>query len=270
LFMGAAPLCIMALGAISFFQWDHFEGDFWIYGRYADGAVLPLLAIGLAVFRANMRFAFISIFLLATGLLLDAMAPSGVEHNIVNTVSFWPQYLIKDPRFLVWMLLGAIAVTAIARFGKRLAIALMVIAFPAAVYHQIVWHDWILSDFSAPSSLVGIVRNNFAPGTCVGFNPSLPADATLFQSERYHLNSFYLFNYGYRRMSPAEWMAQCDGPYLTYDISNLVESGKAKLVAREVKSNLLLVQKSDRPDLSVPKNLPADIELGAQAPAIGR
>jgi hypothetical protein len=262
-FICTAPLCIMALGAISFFQWDHFEGDFQIYGRYLEGAILPVLATGLAVFRANLRVAFLSIFLLAAGLLLDVMAPSGIEHNIVNTVSFWPQYLTKGSSFFVWMLLGAIAVTGVARFGKRLAIGLMVVAFPVSVYHQIMWHDWILANFSAPSSLVGIIRNNFAPGTCVGFNPSLPAGATLFQLERYHLNSYYLFNYEYRRMSPTEWIAQCNGPYLTYDISNLSESRSARLVASEIKSNLFLVQKSDRPNLRIPKDVPADIEIGS-------
>jgi hypothetical protein len=255
----AAPVCIMALGAISFFQWDHFEGDFLIYGRYLEGAILPVLAIGLAVFRANIRVAFLSIFLLAAGLLLDVMAPSGIEHNIVNTVSFWPQYLSKGSGFFGWMLLGALAVAGAALFGRKLVIALMVIAFPVSVYHQVMWHDWILANFSAPSSLVGIVRNNFAPGTCVGVDPSLPAGATLFQAERYHLNSYYLFNYAYRRMSPTEWIEQCNGPYLTYDTGNLLSSGHARLVAREIKSNLLLVQKSDGPTLRMPEIAPADV-----------
>jgi hypothetical protein len=260
-YMILAPLGIMALGAMSFFEWPRFEGDFWIYGRYLDGAALPLLAIGLAVFRADKKLALLAIFLTAAGVLLDLMAAPGLTHNIVNTVAFWPQYLTHGSGFPVWMLIGAVAVVAVAWFGKRLAIGLMVAAFPLSVYHQIVWHDGILANFSAPSSLVDIVRNNFAPGTCVGFDPQLPAGATLFQSERYHLNSFYLFDYGYRRMSPAEWLAQCNGPFLTYDASALLAGGRARLVAREIKSNLFLVRKADGPDLQLPKNPPADIEL---------
>jgi hypothetical protein len=264
LFIGVAPLCIMALGAMSFFQWDHFEGDFWIYGRYLEGVILPLLAIGLVVFQANTKFAILSIVVLAAGLLLEAIAPLGAQANIVNTVSFWPQYLAKGYGFFVWMLLGAIAIMATARFGRKLAIGLMTIAFPLSIYHQVIWHEWILTDFSSPSSLVKIIRSNFTSGTCAGVDPSLPPSATLFQTERYHLNSYYLFNYGYRRMSPTEWIAQCDGPYLTYDPSILLASGRARLVAREIRSSLVLVQKSDRPDLLIPKNAVADIEQRLQ------
>ena len=157
-----------------------------------------------------------------------------------------------------------IALVAAAYSGKRLTLGMMLFAFPISVFHQTIWHDEILAKFSAPSSLVRIVQGNFAPGTCVGFNPALPADATLFQVERYHLNSFYLFNYEYRRMSPAEWVTQCDGPFLTYDISSLIESGHARLVAREIKSNLFLLQRSDRSNLEIPKGSIADIEMGTQ------
>jgi hypothetical protein len=265
-YIGVAPVGIMALGAMSFFQWTHFEGDFWIYGRYLEGAILPLLAVGFATFRADKRLALAAIFLLAAGLLLDRMAEPGITHNIVNTAAFWPQYLASGSGFLVWMLIGAVALVAVAWYGKGLAIALTVLALPLSLFHQILWHDRILAEFSTPSSLVDMVRDNFPPGTCVGFDPALPAGTTLFQTERHHLNSFYLFNYRYRRMSPAEWLAQCNGPFLTYDASALLASGHARPVAREIKSNLILVQRSDGPTLKLPKPVPGDIELAAGAP----
>jgi hypothetical protein len=72
-------------------------------------------------------------------------------------------------------------------------------------------------------------------------------------------------------MSPTEWTAQCDGPYLSYDISNLIESGHARLVAKEIKSGLLLVQRSDKLNLEIPEGVSADIELGSQAlPTLNR
>ena len=262
-YLCAAPLCIMALGALSFFQWDRFEGDFWIYGRYADAAILPLLAIGLAMFQPDIRFAALPIALLVAGLLLAVMAPADAAHNIVNTVSFWPQYVARNAGFFVWMLCGAIAVAGVAWVGRKLAIVLMAIAFPLSIYHQTAWHQWILADFSAPSSLIKIIRGNVPARSCVGFNPALPADATLFQRERYHLNSFYLFNYAYRRMSPAEWLAQCDGPYLTYDASDLVSSEVAQVVAREIKSNLLLVKRANQPPIKIPADIAADVEVAA-------
>jgi hypothetical protein len=248
LLIGLAPISIIALGAIAFFHWDSFEGHFWIYGRYLDGAVLPVLAIGLAVFRPDIRLAASSIFLVAVGLLLAATVPPGVEHDMSDTVGFWPQYLSRNGGFFVWMLLGAIAVAAVAQFGRRLAVALMAASFALGIYHQTIWHHWFLTDLSAPSPLIETIRSTVPGGSCVGVNPTLPADATLFQTTRYRLNSFYLSDYAYRRMSPTEWLAQCDGPYLTYDVSDLAEIGSVRRLAVDAKSGLLLVQKADKPD----------------------
>lgn len=243
--VGAAPLGIIALGAISFFQWDRFQGEFWIFGRYLDAAILPVLAIGLAVFRPDIRLAAASIFLLATGLLLLAMVPPGIEHDISDTVSFWPQYVSRNAGFFTWMLLGAIAVAAVAQFGRRLAVGLMAASFAVSVYHQTIWHDWMLATLGTPSSLVETIRSTVPPGTCVGVNPALPADATLIQATRYRLHSFYLFDYAYRRMSPTEWLERCDGPYLTYDTPDLEEIAGVRRIARDATSDLLLVQKVD-------------------------
>lgn len=248
LLIGAAPISIIALGAIAFFHWDHFEGHFWIYGRYLDGAILPVLAIGLAVFRPDIRWAVASIFLLAAGLLLAAMVPSGVGHDIPDTVAFWPQYLSRNAGFFTWMLFGAIAVAAVAQFGWRLVIGLMAASFAVSVYYQTIWHNWFLADLSAPSSLVDTIRSTVPPGTCVGVDPALPAEATLFQATRFRLNSFYLFDYAYRRMSPAEWLKLCDGPYLTYDVPDLEVIGSVRRVASDTKSGLFLLQKADTPN----------------------
>jgi hypothetical protein len=256
LLIGAAPISVIALGAIAFFHWDHFEGHFWIYGRYLDGVILPALAIGLAVFRPDARLAVASIFLLATGLLLAAMVPSGVAHDIADTVAFWPQYVSRNAGFFTWMLFGAIAVAAVAQFGRRLVIALMAASFAISVYHQTIWHNWFLADFSVPSPLVDTIRSTVPPGTCVGVNPALPAEATLFQATRFRLNSFYLFDYAYRRMSPTEWLERCEGPYLTYDVSDLEVVGSVRRVARDTKSGLFLVQKAD--GANAPPDTPAE------------
>lgn len=244
LLIGIAPIGIVGLGAISFFQWDRFEGDFWVYGRYLEGAILPVLAIGLAVFRADIRLAALSIFLLSTGLLLFVTVPAADGRNIVNTVAFWPQYLSANGGFLVWMLFGTIAIAGVAQFGRRLVIGLMAAAVLVSVYRQTVWHNWILTDFSAPSSLVETIRSNYPKGTCVGVDPILPQGATLYQAERYHLNAFYLFDYAYRRMSPSQWLAQCDGPYLTYSATDLNKVDGVRQVAADKQSGLLLIEKT--------------------------
>jgi hypothetical protein len=241
--IAAAPPGLMALGAVSFFQWPHFEGDFWIYGRYVDGAMLPVLAIGVAVFKPDRKLAALSVFLAAAGLLLHVMTPPHDPPNILNTTAFWPQYLAPNAGFFVWMLFGAVAVAAVALAGRRLAIALLIAAFPLGFYKQTMWHDWLLATFSTPSPLAAVIRHDVPRGTCVGVDPKLPDEPTLIQSERYHLNAFYLFDYAYRRMSPAEWLAQCHGPYLTWDTS-LVKDGQARLLDRDAATGLLLLKRT--------------------------
>ena len=242
--IAAAPPGLMALGAVSFFQWPHFEGDFWIYGRYVDGAMLPVLALGISVFKTDRKLAALSLILAAAGLFLQVMTPPHDPPNIVNTAAFWPQYLAPNAGFLVWMLFGAVAVVAVALVGRRLALALLIAAFPLGVYKQTIWHDWLLATFSTPSPLAAAVRHDVPRGTCVGVDPKLPDKPTLMQSERYHLNAFYLFDYAYRRMSPAEWLAQCNGPYLTWD-ETLVKGGQAQLLDRDTATGLLLLQRAE-------------------------
>ena len=246
LLLGLAPLGVIALGAIAFFHWDRFSGEFWIFGRYLDGAILPLLGIGLAVFRPDFRLALASIFVLAVGLLLAATVPAGVEHDISDTVAFWPQYVSRTAGFFAWMLLGGLAVALAVRFGLRLVIPFMAASLALSIYHQTLWHHWFLTDLSTPSPLVETIRTIVPRGTCVGVNPALPANAALFEKTRYRLHSFYLFDYAYRRMSPAEWLQQCDGPYLTYDVPNLSELGNIRRIASDPASGLLLLQKAEK------------------------
>jgi hypothetical protein len=242
--LGLAPLGVIALGAIAFFQWDRFSGEFWIFGRYLDGAILPVLGIGLAVFRPDLRLGLASVFVVTVGLLLTAMVPAGVEHDISDTIAFWPQYVSRTAGFFAWMLLGALAVAAAARYGRPLVIAMMAVALVLSIYHQTLWHYWFLTDLSTPSPLVETIRSTVARGTCVGVNPALPADATLFQKTRHRLHAFYLFDYAYRRMSPAEWLEQCNGPYLTYDVPNVSELGSIRRIASDPASGLVLIQKA--------------------------
>src|SRR4051812_14165881 len=246
LLIGLAPFGLIALGAIAFFQWDRFQGEFWIFGRYLDGAILPVLVVGLAVFRPDLRFVFAAILVVAVGVLLAMRVPAGIEHDISDTVAFWPQYLSRNAGFFTWMLLGGIAVAAAAKFGRRLVVALMTISFALSIFHQTIWHDWFLTELSAPSPLVDTIRSTVPRGTCIGVNPALPAQATLVQTTRYRLHSFYLFDYGYRRMSSSEWLEQCNGPYLTYDVPDLEKIGNVRRIAEDAKSGLLLLQKRDR------------------------
>lgn len=231
---------------------------YWIYGRYVEGVLLPVLTLG---FVTTWRFkwaAFSALFVIVTGAILEMVTKTGVGNNLVNIPAFWPLVLLPNEHFLQWMLVGALgifiagAAGTVGNAGKAVALAFMLIAGVACAVNQHKWHSKILSGYSAPSSLVEVVRLNFPEGSCIGFDPKIPEPSMLYQRERYNLYSFYFFNYRYRRMSPEEWISQCDGPLLTYNPSVFLGSDEASVVAREVSSGLYLVLKRNRADLVIP------------------
>ena len=112
-------------------------------------------------------------------------------------------------------------------------------AVNAAGFHQ----RW-LDGRSKPAAIVEIVRVNFEPGSCVGFSPDMLQHVTLFEHERYLLHLFYLYDYTYQRMTVAEWLANCDGPLLTYEIRELAGRPEVVLLGREIDSGLYLAVKA--------------------------
>jgi hypothetical protein len=239
-----SPIAIAALGAISLLGFEQTATDFWIYGRYLEGALLPALAIGVLGFRRGLRNIPVAIAVGLVGLLLALRMPAHAPNNIIDTVGFWPQILWPELSIVFWMIAGAIVVAIAGLLGRFPAFIIFTVVSAVNVYGQTKWHNNLLSFYSAPPALAKMIRDNFPQETCVGFNPKLPDNAQGMQQERYLLYSFYLFNYGYRRMTPVEWSGQCDGPYLTYSLDD--EAIKAfPVVAREIASSLYLIQKTN-------------------------
>ena len=233
---------------------------YWIYGRYVEGALLPVLALGfIKTWRFKWNFLAI-LFVIASGIVLDIITTSKTWCNLVNIPAFWPLSLLPDGHFLPWMCVGAVGIMAISIINKiennrRIAAFIMSIAWIACGVTQYKWHHKILNGYSAPSAFVKIIRLNFPKGSCIGFDSQMFKSLSLYQRERYNLYLFYFFNYRYRRMSPKEWLAQCNGPMLTYNPSVFLGVSEAKIIAREVKSGLYLVVRTNGTPLLIPKEI---------------
>ena len=74
-----------------------------------------------------------------------------------------PELARKNLR-LAWMLFGAIAVAAVARYGRWLAIGLMALSLPVAVYHQVVWRSFVVANLGVPSNLIDTIRSTVPRG----------------------------------------------------------------------------------------------------------
>jgi hypothetical protein len=224
--------------------------DQFIYGRYAEGVLMPFLAVG---FLASCRRRWLPLLaggLVACGALLNVIAHPTGFNNIINTNSFWPQYLIEAPNYLVWMALGAAGVVAfqvarqLRRAGKIVALVVLACVYAFSGVNAARFHQNTFASYSQPPMLVDVVRTDFEPDSCVGFNPEMPAHASLFQQERFKLYTFYLYDYDYGRISVSDWLASCDGPLFTYDIDQLQEVPGIVLLGRDMHSGLYLVAKS--------------------------
>lgn len=219
---------------------------------------MPLLAFGvvslihLTKLDRATTVMMITIVLLFTGFLIQSLiVVDGSGNNLINTPAFLGQYLRIPPNFIHWSLIGLGGIILVGVGGKYVALILMVISFFYSSSAQDYWHKGIQFNYSNPSSLVEMVRQGYPAGSCVAFDPDIPADASLFKKERFNLYKFYFFNYRYQRMTPTVWLNNCDGPLLTYNGLFLAKNTQFRVMARERVSGLFLVVRNNEKKLNI-------------------
>ncbi|NLE95926.1 MAG: hypothetical protein GX600_09665 [Dehalococcoidia bacterium] len=277
LFVVLALLAVILLGSAAFSAGGRTRIDHWIYARYAEGVLLPLLAIGcLGGFRRRLPLVTAAVLILI-GVLLVTVADPGASNKVINTISFWPQYLVPAGNYLIWMVIGGIGVFLFLMaagqgpVGKSGAVALLICMSVLSTLNAIDSHDELFRSYSQPTGLLHVVRTNFERGSCVAFNPDLPENAGLFHQHRFNLYLFYLYDYEYQRMRMADWLEDCDGPLLTYTIDGLSDVPGVVLLGQEVRSGLYLMAKETDREYSIPRESPSERTFySAEDWALGR
>ena len=251
-----------------------------IYGRYLEGVLLPLIALGIVYFcqlKIKQRILFgiaISCLVICGGLLIDAKMVDVVDNNIINTISFWPQYLSSINFFSKPGYIGAIIIFITCSLGKNALLPVMLLSSAIVTPKQFVHHK--KSCFPKPS-LCDVVQAISVPGSCVGFDDVVPPDYnapfksivenrakyegkhndgfTLQQLEKYNLYSYYLFNYRFRRVDINDWRRHCDGPLLTFNPKQIDSNVGEHVIAREDITGLFLVTKAGQPGIAMTDDL---------------
>jgi len=242
LFCVLVTLGAAALGSMSFSTSSIYRVDLWIYGRYAEVALFPLIGSALLIKWRRSAFFMAVLFLFIASLLVHnhSIGMTNTIINLVNIQSFWPQVIYKQGHLFFWFVIGIIGVSVIYYLPRKFAILCMVILYALSIQNQAQFHKGILSHYSKPSGIVDLIYSNFSKGSIVGFDPD---SKNLTMQERRNLYSFYLFPYQFQRMAPEDWILNNDGAFLTHNINNaktLVDLG-ADLIGREDKSNLFLL-----------------------------
>ncbi len=239
-------LGILIIGSLSFTQGKRIRPDHWIYGRYAEMVILPLIGIGiLAWWRFKQFFTAITVVLI-TGLALRVSVNGAntnlADNNLVNVQSLWPQAFIHDVRFLLWFVMGVGGILLVKVLGKRFALLAIVPIYIIAINWQGKWHSDILTYYSNPSGLVSAMRSQGAEDACIGFDPKMPSGRHL--RERVKMYSFYLYEFMPQRMSAEEWLQSSCDYYLTYDSDVFIDNQSATVVGKEESNGLYLVVKA--------------------------
>lgn len=245
-FVVLSILAVVGLTAVAFGVSGPSRADHWVYGRYLDPYLLPLLAVGLGV-GLRIRHAFvIALLVSAIGIAIVKGAQMSGPINWVNMSGLWPAVLVQEP--LLWFLIGAAGLVLASMLPRTAALVLLVLAYSFSVSKQWSWHEQLLEGHSKPSAIIPFIRSNVT-ADCVAFDRAslkgMPPASM--QAERIALYSFYLFDRTYRKLSAGDWPARCDGPLLTYDAASS-QSGGAVALAREDATGLLLVVAKEQYD----------------------
>ena len=248
-FLFLSLIALVSIGALMFSAVGADRTDHWIYGRYSAGALLPILMLGILAFRSKglalSALLIPAIFLLLAAIMPDAFPINRVDPgwgiNEVNTPAFWVVQLPSSYGFAVALMIGA-GVSAFALLlPNALAQPLVVAAFLLGINQAFSWHSAILANYSRPSSIPEIIRNNWPAGTCVALDP---AEGNNHRLERMSLYKFHLHSYQIRRMHIYEWAANCNGPFITSDFQAQNRLSDV-ILAHDIGAGLLLVSRNN-------------------------
>jgi len=264
LYMIGTLVGVISLGAINF-SVEVTTGkllDNWIYGRYLDSVCMPILIVSLIAFMEagwKARLSLLSpclLIVVLTGYLLHIdheVYPPNTHNVIVNTVAFWPQYVFSGGAGL-WMLIGAVGIILTYLSGIIGFCLLALILLVLSLTHQTEFHKGILAEYSAPTALAEIVRENYNSGAPISFDWDSSAEKSWFHKERFSLYKYYLYNYRYQRVSKEGWESDCSDLILTYHAGKYADLGIE--IARESRSGLSLVKKKSDHTLKISESTP--------------
>lgn len=247
IFILLAPLGCIAISALSSAAGNPDRLDHWVYGRYQDAFILPLLAYGLlSAPRKRWHPVVIGAGVYMAGLWLTYGLDTSGPVNRVNISGLWSEQFLQHGSIALWLAVGAVGIVLPAIFPRYLLWVSMIVVYCACSVSQASWHRSILEHHSNPSEVVDFVLGNFKSG-CVYFDAgSIPKGTSpaSVEVERASLYSFYFFNYRYIRHAAQSGPAPatgCNDVILTYGGEQY--GGHAAVVGREDGTGLRVLVK---------------------------
>ncbi|TAL14732.1 hypothetical protein EPN95_01945 [Patescibacteria group bacterium] len=231
--------------ALSFAASGQLRIDQWVYGRYTDMYLLPLIAFGLLATWRFKQALIAAGAVIITGIILslatNAQNTSFVYDNKVNIQGLWPMFVASVfhvDYYWLWAILGGIGIAIVGLMGTKKYkpfLLLLFIPITLADVGNYLYHHTVINQHSTVSSLYQDIKNSYKETDCIGFTPVPDSN------ERFNLYSYYLHGYDIRQISFAQWLRDnCSGPYLTYTLPPSLPDG-VQVTGQEVSTKLLLI-----------------------------
>lgn len=250
LFSGLSVLGVLAATAGSFNLDPQGATQLWLYGRYVEGVILPILLVSILVANERIQQLLTAIAILTAFLILFSIV--GYDRktaNLINTAAFWPMLFSRHAGMYIWFAIGGAVSVAITLFAIRLRKPAVLVLFVICIAVQLQWHKSSQRANSTPSGIPQMISDFLPVSSCIGLDRESVSTSIIKAYERFNLYSFYLQNYTYRRMTPDYWMKNCDGAYLSYRPLEEMEKYGGIPLAREIETGLILYAKKTPRDL---------------------
>ena len=220
--LGALALSVLAMFGAE--RLDH-----WIYGRYVEGVLAPILLVG-AMTRSwrqgilwAVPIAFASAALLSIGL-------GSYKHTApFNVSTFWQEFFIRECGLWVWLLVGISIVVLVQLLPKKIALLGVIAFFVFNITLHIQYHAQNSKGAARRALAAEQIRQLYKPGTCIGFD--LDGFSSYEKSVFWFDYGFKLYDYHLMRLDYDRWLASCDGPFFSYDRSLLDDARVVPIVS---------------------------------------
>ncbi|MCJ8502471.1 hypothetical protein [Desulfatitalea alkaliphila] len=222
IFLSLSVLGVVGLSVLLFSSTPEAQRlDHWMYGRYVEGVIAPVLLIG--AMSNNFRNVIWAVpIAVISAALLSMEFETYVGIARFNISAFWQDFWFRDQGLWVWLATGCGLIGLAAWMPRRLGYSVVLAMFLYSSYLQISWHSAAALIASKKWDAALFVREKFPVGTCVGFDHS---GINSYSRHVYWFDfGFQLFDYELKRISAEKWFEECDGPLFSYT-RNLDEQG---------------------------------------------
>jgi len=212
-----AVVATLGISALHFASYQNAQRlDQWMYGRYVEAVLMPLLAVGFVAMRTG-RFIFVFGFAIAWVLAWVFVANAHITlFNPINVSALWEAFQIPG-----WTAVGWCAAAGVLAFcliwlpyGVRAAAFAALFAMTSVQLHDRNL-EYSFHWFATRHRLASDIRSVHTPGPerCVGYDePSVEDPAVDIGLQTY---ANFLFDYRIRRVTVEDWAARCDGPLIS-------------------------------------------------------